>query len=47
MLCLKIIVCLKLVPAFQVFQHHKIIPLSILGRDQQNLGKILSDFKFK
>jgi len=31
---------------FQVPQHHVIIPLSILGCDQQNLEKILSDFKW-
>ena len=27
-------------------QHHEIIPLSILGSDQQNLEKILTDFKW-
>jgi len=26
---------------FQVPRHHEIIPLSILGSDQQNLAKIL------
>ena len=31
---------------FQVPQHHEIIPLSILGSDQQNLEKILPDFKW-
>jgi len=34
------------VHAFQVLQHHKITPLSILGCDQQNMGKILLDFKW-
>jgi len=31
---------------FQVPQHHEIIPLSILGCDQQNMEKILCDFKW-
>jgi len=34
------------VSLFQVPKHHEIIPLSILGCDQQNLEKILSDFKW-
>jgi len=37
---------LSQVGPFQVPQHHEIIPLSILGSDQQNLGKSLSDFKW-
>jgi len=37
---------LSQVGPFQVPQHHEIIPLSILGSDQQNLGKIPSDFKW-
>jgi hypothetical protein len=31
---------------FQVPQHHEIIPLSILGCDQQNIEKHLCDFKW-
>jgi len=37
---------LSQVGPFQVPQHHEIIPLSILGSDQQNLEKILPDFKW-
>jgi len=37
---------LSQVGPFQVPQHHKIIPLSILGSDQQNLERILLDFKW-
>ena len=37
---------LSQVGSFQVPQHHEIIPLSILGSDQQNLEKILTDFKW-
>ena len=37
---------LSQVGPFQVPQHHEIIPLSILGSDQQNLEKILEDFKW-
>jgi len=35
---------LSQVGPFQVPQHHEIIPLSILGCDQQNLENFLSDF---
>ena len=35
---------LFVVGPFQVPQHHKITPLCILGRDQQNLEKYFSDF---
>jgi len=35
---------LSQVGPFQVLQHHKIIPLSMVGSDQQNLEKIVSDF---
>jgi len=37
---------LSQVGPFQVPQHHEIIPLSILGCDQQNLENFLSDFKW-
>jgi len=37
---------LSQVGPFQVPQHHDIIPLSILGCDQQNMEKNLSDFKW-
>jgi len=37
---------LSQVVLFQVPQHHEITPLSILGCHQQNLVKILSDFKW-
>jgi len=37
---------LSQVDPFQVPQHHEIIPLFILSSDQQNLEKILSDFKW-
>jgi len=37
---------LSQVGLFQVPQHHEIIPLSILGCDQQNMEKILCDFKW-
>ena len=37
---------LSQVGPFQVPQHHEIIPLSILGSDQQNMEKILEDFKW-
>jgi len=40
MLCL----ILSQVGPFQVPEHHEIIPLSILGNDQQNLEKNHSDF---
>jgi len=36
---------LSQVGPFQVPQHHEIIPPSILGCDQQNMEKILCDFK--
>ena len=36
---------LSQVGPFQVPQHHKIIPQSILGSDQQNLEFFFSDFK--
>ena len=36
---------LSQVGPFQVPQTHKIVPLSMLGCDQQNLEKILSGFK--
>jgi len=37
---------LSQVGLFQVPQHHEIIPPSILGSDQQNLEKNISDFKW-
>ena len=37
---------LSQVDPFQVPQHHEIIPISILGCDQQNMEKILCDFKW-
>ena len=37
---------LSQVGPFQVPQHHKIIPVSILGCDQQNMEKLLPDFKW-
>jgi len=37
---------LSQVGPFQVPQHHGIIPLSILGSDQQNLEKNISDIKW-
>ena len=37
---------LSQVGPFQVPQHHEVVPLSILGCDQQNLEIFLSDFKW-